>query len=354
MTFRHRRRGLHVALIACAMSIAMLVGMAQGASAFVPCPSGGTREARVSQWSTRWPTAGANAKGVTLCQGYESPINNITSGYLQIADLNDGAKVRLQADLAPESPWPWTLEPDTVLRKRTASAWYSWLRSLEPETPWVWEAHLESINPEPTRLFSVTNATFFKDSRNEYETMVPLPFGSARITSWGAAWREAHREAAPEWPSGEAGPISRNADYEAPKKVMLIGETTLESVEVNQVARVSSFPAQYEWEYTVWERLTMPEQPEWDYAVSFTPEYPVGTSNQRTYVGVYQNKVYIFVTKVGLTNAQARNTMLEIQPGMEVIQMDGGGSTSFYSAYGALASPIGREVANVLAIYRAP
>jgi hypothetical protein len=352
------------------MSIAMLAGMAQGASAFVACPSGITRSARVDRWITRWPTGGANAKGVTLCEGVEGAFND-TRAYLQIADMGDGAKVRLRSDVDPESPEPWLLEPEVVFRKRTASAWYSWLRSLRPETPWVQEGRWEYIEPENTRLFSTTNATFFKDPANERETTVPFPLRSGSLASWGRSWREAHPRAGPGGPGVEPGPIERNADYEAPKKVLVMEEIMTpvwpdeEEEEVTweelarQVVAVRSFPARYEWDFEgrlaeTWETS---EYTTTDFAVSFTPEYTVGSSNRRTYMGVYGDSLYIFVTRENLTNAEARATMLEIQPGMEVIQMDGGGSTSFYSAYGSLSSNIPidpREVANVLAIYRAP
>jgi len=93
-----------------------------------------------------------------------------------------------------------------------------------------------------------------------------------------------------------------------------------------------------------------------DAAVSFTPEYTVGELRRRNYVGLYGDTLYIFTSKDNYTNAQAISIMREIQAGINLIQMDGGASTQFYSAYGEMRSnELGsaREVPTVLAVYRA-
>jgi hypothetical protein len=363
LSLRGKRRGLHVRLTtlvvaACAM-VAVLAFMAQAASAFVPCPSGGNRAGSISEWETLWGTSAETAKGVTMCLGEEGFFGT-DKGYLQIVDLTDGAKIRLHADVDPESPASYLSQPDTIYRKRVVEEWYSWLRTIEIEGP------VESWDyswPSSDRLFSVTNATFFTETDNDLNTTVPLPVLTlGEKSSLGVAWRRAR-----DYEREERRRL--NGDYEAPKKVVMIGEMYNEEYrEQTQSVRVGSFPTHYEFE-------TRPEGPfisslmhaggtraydTMEAAVGFTPEYDLGgerQSKRRNYVGTYGSIVYIFTSDAEYTNEEATAIMQEIQPGMEVIQLDGGGSASLYSDYGEMDSSVpvfDREVPNVLAIYRAP
>jgi hypothetical protein len=347
MSFRLKRRGLHVTLTACAVSVGVLAGTSQVASAFVECPSFTSRPLGAT-WRTIYPRREDTRKGVALCH-----VGNIggTMGWLQIADLGDGAKVRLHTDVDPASPEPSAYEPDTLYRKRVAEEWYSWIRSLpstEQYQPW--------LEPSPTRLFSVTNATFFKDSDNDNETTLPLPLQTwAHTETLGVAFRNAYpRFPAEEWVFDTP---RREEDYDAPKKALLFdagfwGEET-------QQARVQSFPTAYEIEdIGAWYEEIETFYPA-DAAVGFTPEYRVGEYSRRNYVGVYGDTVYVFVSQGEIRNSDASAAMQEIQPGMQVVQMDGGGSAQFYSRYGEMDSSLpwpleNREVPNVLAIYSAP
>jgi hypothetical protein len=352
MSFR-KRRGLHATLTACAVIVGVLAGTTQSASAFVRCPAAlvANRSAHVTIWNTLWGTRRETAKGVTLCQGEGGGFN--TRGYLEIADLGDGAKIRLQSDLNPESLEPNTYQTHTSYAKRTAEDWYSWIRGLAHT-----EQNAERLEPENSRLFSTTNATFFTEAEELSTTYLPFMFGSgAGLETLGLSFQRAH----PFYPNEEwhAEAPRPDADYEAPKKALLLGDELWEAgstAEIQQV-RIQSFPSRYEiedmgWEW--WEESFFTE----DYAVSFTPEYRVGgrESTLRTYVGLYGRVVYIWITDDEYTNAEASATMQEIKPGMRVIQMDGGGSAQFYSAYGSMRSQIPifpRKVPNVLAIYRA-
>jgi hypothetical protein len=345
MSFRFKRRGLHATLTACAVTVGVLAGTTQVASAYVPCPTTASRVLVSLSWETRWPTESrVNPKGVTLCRG-----KNVggTLVWLQMVDLGDGAKIRMHADRDPESPLPWweTGNPDTLYRKRLVDEWYSFIRSKEGVEE---EPDYGYATPPPRRLFSVTNASFFTDADNEHQTTVPFPIHTLNgMDSFGVSWRRAR--------VGETrSPPVFDADYEASKRIFYLGGPWL----IRQTARVDPFPTYYEEEdfEEYWHIGGDPEVFDTeDYAVSFSQEVPVGVEKRRNYVGVYGDTVYIMVSQAGLTNREASSFMQEIQPGMEVIQMDGGGSAQFYSRYGEMVSndiPWSREVPNVIAIYR--
>jgi hypothetical protein len=345
LSFRRKRRGLHVRLTtlvvsACTM-VALLALMAQAASAYVPCPSGETRTGGI-RFANVWGSTRENARGVTLCWGLVRPIT--TAGYLQIIDLTDGAKLRLQTIWDNSGPRGLINQPLTRYWKKTPAEWYSFIkeeRAVEDEYTF----------PPKAQLFSTTNATFFTETNNSTSTTLPFPFfGYLEKHSLGVSYIR-----------GLAG---IDLDYEAPKKVFMIGDPY--QAERVQAARVGSFPTYYP------EPIPEEEEEEWlfiesimhaggipevedtmEAAVGFTPEYRVGERVRRNYLGTYGNIVYIFTTKVSYTNEEMRSIMQEIQPGMEVIQMDGGGSAAFYSEYREFESPLHRKVPNVLAVYTA-
>ena len=352
MSFRSKRRGLHAAFTACAVTVGVLAGTAESASAFVPCPSGGNRAGSISEWTTTWPpNERTDPKGVTMCLGEEG-IWGTDKGWLQMVDLGDGARIRLPTQVDPSSRyglWNYGLlgEPYTLYTKRTAEDWYAWLRNYDPENP-AYEFSYEF--PPSTRLFSVTTASFFKDDNNERPTRLPFPF----------LFFEHHD-------SFGMSSVLRDEDYAAEKKSLEIGSPTSygeEEAEINQTVRLEGFPARYTSSDVVtklqYEGRTIGDPEEWgiiDGLVSFAPWYRVGESNRRNYLGVYGDTVYIFTSDALYTNEQAYEIMREIQPGMDVIQLDGGGSAQLYSEYGEMDSSIpifNREVPNVLAIYRAP
>jgi hypothetical protein len=325
------------------VSVGVLAGTPQLASAYVPCPSGESEAFPSLTWTTTWPTRGEEARGVTLCDG-----GNIggTIAWLQIVDLGDGAKIRIHADRDPESPLPWweTGNPDTLYRKRWVDAWYSFIRS---KTPFE-EAEDGFAIPSPTRLFSVTNASFFDDTDNEHQTTVGFPVHTySGMDSLGGSWRRGREGETEEPPVGDY-------DYEQPKRIFYLGEPWL----IVQSARVDPFPTYYEVEdFLEYEHIggdpEVEDTEEW--AVSFSEEVRVGEYRRRTLVGTYEDKVYILVTRSQVLNSEANELMHEIQPGMEVIQMDGGASASFYSRYGEVISneqPTSREVPVVIGVYR--
>lgn len=383
MSFRCKRHGLHVLLALCAVTVAMLGITALSASAFVPCPSGGSRAGEIEEWNTVWPSGEEDAKGVTLCEGTSG---EEVYGYLQMVDLGDGARIRSELDPVPGSRYSqYIAEPEADYRKRTARSWYTWLRSLRPEEEWVRSgSHIFHVLPENTRLFSVTNAIFFKDSNNENDTRLPFPVSTVDGESFGMAWKEAHprcctspetepRIGGPEsmWEPYEPGYAVSTPDYEAPKKVLNLGlegywEEGRWVEETRQDVGVRTFsPTYYEFDarYNFFDNFEIEGAAEgpWDSLVSFAPEYVVGEGrHRRNYLGVYGDTVYIFTSKAGYTNREAVEVMEEIQPGMRLIQLDGGGSAQIFSEYRQMDSqpeinPLDeREVPNVLAIYRAP
>jgi len=343
MSFRYKRRGLRATLTACAVTVGAMAGTPQLASAFVPCPST-TMRVLSTRWETLWGTRSETAKGVTMCRGA-----NIggTVGYLQMVDLGDGAKLRVQAELEPRFQ-ETQLEngnPDTVYNKRDAEEWYSFLRSKagsteEPDYGWAL--------PNPRRLFSVINASFFTETENSVNTTVPWPVWTYNAQdSFGLSWRRAR--------DGEVEePIRFDSDYEEEKKVLYLQDPGTPV----QKARVDPFPTYYELEdFGEYDHIGGRSGifDTTDLAVGLTPERVRGEYRRRDYVGVYGDTVYMFVSRTEMRNAEASALMQEIQPGMEVIQMDGGGSTQVYSAYARMESndPFqDRRVPVVLAAYR--
>jgi hypothetical protein len=342
-------------LTVCAVIVGVLAGTTQTASAFVACPAAGVggRSAGIARWITLWGTERRVAKGVTLCRA-EAGTAFITNGYLEIVDLADGAKVRLQSKMTTES-YSSFYEPQVLFDKRTARGWYEWIRGLRRtnETA-TW------LEPERSRLFSTTNATFFREGTPSTTTRLPFPYINYSIEeTLGMSFARAH----PTFPTEgwETEPERSEVDYERPKKTLLLSANFYEEGIFPEIQRVAiqPFRSRYEiedmanWEEEIEEFFVA------DAAVSLPPEYDLGgerASNQRTYIGVYGRVVYVWVTESKYTNAQANATMQEIRPGMRAIQMDGGGSTQFYTnGYGERRSEdpiIDRPVPTVLAIYR--
>jgi hypothetical protein len=348
---RGTRRGLLAALTACALTAALLGGTAQSASAFVPCPSGETPAGGIDEWETDFPREYDRAGGVTLCEASGGFLGADTMGYLQIVDLNDGARIRLVATADPRSPEHGRFETETLFTKRTAEEWYEWITSLNP-----WEEEFNYHNydltfPAQRQLFSVTNAGFFSRTENGVPTEVPFPLWTARgDDSMGVSFNRGIGD----------------FDYEAPKVGLMIGSPIEPET---QDVEIETFPTNYE--YYLLEYLGHvggePYINTWDAMVSFTPEVVVGEAgeeykNRRNYLGIYDNIVYIFTSDNRYTNDETVRIMEEIQPNMEMIQLDGGGSAQFYTREnGAMDSSIpnvppiyeNRQVASVLAVYRA-
>jgi hypothetical protein len=319
-------RGLRSGLAArvattCTVVAALVPVMAGSASAYVPCPTVTVPSADVTGWATEWPTPGADPKGVTECLVLQSTLD---MGYLQIVDLRDGAKLRLHAEV----PWPWEPGRDVLFKKHTASDWYSFIRAHGGEDRYN--------DPAASRLFSTTNASFFKNADNGEQTKLPFPHLS---------WSEFESE-------GVAAP--GDPDWEAPKRSLRIGYTDT----AIQKVRVASFPTYYTVD-DFWDVIYTPGTFEaTDATIGFDPLHAVGTVSRRNYLGVSGSVVYILTTNTDITNAQAMDVMQTVKPGMAVVQLDGGGSAQTYSEYGEIDSsipwPLAREVPDVLAVYRAP
>lgn len=344
MSVRSEGRGFRATLVvwlttACLVA-AWLAATAQSASAYVPCPDYEIEAGEISYWSQLWPPRGADAKGVTLCHGTGL---FYSKGYLQIADLNDGAKLRLVSEIDLDSPPPGKLEPYTRYYKRTADDWYSYIRGGGSSTP------------DPSRLFSTTNASFFSDTDGP-STNLPFPHRFNHVhETWGKTmYEEAWVKPAPVCPDPEA------FDYCASKTLLRIG-TTAETPQRVGVGRMLNFFDAGQAEVMLRDGHSN-YGPAWpgaaDATLGFNPFTQVGDSEaRRNYIGTYGNRVYIFTSDTKYTNQQMYDIMQAIQPGMVTMQLDGGGSAQFHSAYGWMDSNIpiaDRKVPDVLAIYRAP
>lgn len=340
MSIRREGRGRRATLAArvataCAALAAVLAVTAPTASAYVPCPAA-IPSMNIDGWQTNWPTAGADAKGVTLCLGF-SGVPPMDRAWLQIVDLNDGAKLRLVSET--DGAWG-SSKPDTSYQKRTADDWFSWIRDLDDE----WDD--EVIAPGARRLFSTTNASFFKcsDLTGCSTTTLPFPhwFSQAQDTV------------------GVASGNPSDPDHSAPKRSLRLGTLTNQDGDIPvQRVTIAPFPTYYDW-YDARTLLAdengSGEVGTSDATVAFAPDYVIGDSSRRNYIGTYGNVVYIFTSHSNYTNAQVNEIMQQIRPGMYTMQLDGGGSAQFHSDYGHMDSNIpvlDRSVPDVLAVYRA-
>lgn len=340
MPIPSERRGRRAALTsrvatACAAVAALLAVAVPSASAYVPCP-GALHDYNIDDWETRWPTAGADPKGVTLCQGFGGvPLSSRT--WLQIVDLGDGAKVRVHAERAE-----WVnVEPyvDSKLRKRTAEDWYDFIRAADPN-----DISNRYNTPHPRYVFSTTNASFFKDSDNSNPTTkLPLPMKHSGSTyTYGVAMVDPN-----------------DPDHHAPKRFLRLGGVSNLWDGPVQNVHIGPFPTYYNWPEAD-EYMCCTSSPNVidsiDSTVGFEPDFAIGDAARRNYIGTYGDTLYILTTDSPFTNAQANGIMQQIQPGMYVMQLDGGGSAQLHSAYGSMDSNIpifDRMVPDVLTVYRA-
>ncbi len=347
MSIRREGRGRRAVLAArattaCTAVAALLAVGAPSASAYVPCPRP-IPDAEILNWQTHWPTSGADAKGVTLCQGFGSVLSK---GYLQIVDLNDGAKLRLVSKVDARSPTPSRYEPGTLYEKRTADEWYSYIRAGRSVTL-----------PATSQLFSTTNASFFKNADNSSPTALSFShrFNYTHETI-GMLWREI-RDNMPPTGFGCPGGMPAFPDVCALKEVLNIGDPSVRGAQRIVIRGMLSFWDAPQAEYMLGDPDGLGVPQAWDATVAFDPLHTVGTTSRRNYIGFFLNRVYIFTSDKEYTNLEAESIMQAIQPGMTTMQLDGGGSAQFHSAYGHMDSAIpvlDRKVPDVIAIYRAP
>jgi hypothetical protein len=345
MTFRCKQRGLHVRLttlvVAACTMVALLALMAQAASAYVPCPTREARAGNITGWVTLAGRTRETARGVTLCRANWI---SVPQGYLQIVDATDGARIRLQTEVDPSGEPAEPEQPNTLFVKRSAAEWYNFLRGMRREE----QTEIEYMLGAPAeRLFSTTNATFFKDTNPlTGSTRLPLPF-------LGWPWKDTLGVAFTRRSESEL-------DWTAPKKIYSTGYPTATPQPVDVGAFPTYYPEPWGPEGSLyWEAVGVMEEAEaFEAAVGFSPEYRIGERSRRNYVGTYGYITYIFTSRVEYTNAQMRSIMQEIQPGMDVVQMDGGGSAQIYApSIAEMPSNVpvtGRPVPNVFAIYRGP
>jgi hypothetical protein len=344
---RGRRRTLtaRVATV-CTVVAALLCVTAQSASAYVPCPRP-VEAAGILNWNVLWPTPGADAKGVTLCHGFGSVFSK---GYLQIVDLEDGASLRLVSSL--EDPVD-RYQGHQQYFKRTADDWYSSIRAGGGVS-----------TPASSLLFSTTNASYFNNTGVSALTTIPFPHRFDQVhETWGTVGYDHWLAGYPGICNGDGtGTGTTSPDVCATKRALHLGDPTSGIQRVgmyyNNVLRSFDWP--YSMDAGTSRTILADSDYAWDATIGFSPTYEVGAtgaSSRRNYLGMVANRVYIFTSDTEYTTAEANAIMQEIYPGMTAIQLDGGGSAQFHSAYGSMDSSIplfDREVPDVLAIYRAP
>lgn len=352
MSIRREGRGRRATLTARVatlgtMAAALLGVTAQSASAYEPCP-GPISAGGILNWNTLWPTPGADPKGVTLCHGFGSVFSK---GYLQIVDLSDGAKLRMVSAIEDPPDRYWGHQR---YFKQTADEWYADIRA----------GGLVS-SPASSRLFSTTNASYFNDSSiTTHWTSLPLPHRFNQVQeTWGSAMYD-------QWKSGSGwrcngdgtGTGTTSPDVCATKRALFLGDPSAgwQDIGMYYLSAYSTFDLPFFLDAGQARTVLSNDDRSWDGTVGFSPTYEVGAtgaSNRRNYLGMASGKVYIFTSDTDYTTAEANAIMQEIVPGMTTIQLDGGGSAQFHSAYGSMDSSIpsfDREVPDVLAVYRAP
>jgi hypothetical protein len=332
-----------------------VVGLAIGAHAAVPastqpavaqqdvCTPSGPNP--VSTWKTIVST-----RGVTLCRGYEPP--GISKAWVQIVDLNAGAKIRLINEGCQSCPYSDTYRfTDYRYNKRTASDWFDWINR-----------HVDT--PEPGRLFSTSNASFFPDTEFNETSPITLPESHHKATfpdgsiyfhhTWGWAF-----DTCPHKPRF----CHDDARWKAPKIALSLADHTAP----RQNVRMLPFPKHYRDKDVIsLQGLADPdfERLEGDSIVGLTPTFVGEETARRTFVGVNHDiadTVYILNTNEFFTVGDAQS-ILESFGAVFTMQLDGGASTQLYGPDWngdgdrdtLVGSYIGREVPDTLAVYLAP
>jgi Phosphodiester glycosidase len=272
-----------------------------------------------------------NSRGVTMCLGNDSTAPEFDA-YVQIIDLNAGAKVRLESDACNQDGCPGEADPthaDLYYHKRTAGDWYDWIKSHETV-------------PAASRLFSTSNASFFTTLSGDVSTLslpeshnVNPSTGELQYT-WGGAY--VHRDD-PAWNN--------------PKLAILLGNANTTKQNIN----MTSFPTHY----TDSDVQSILFNDFWgDATVAYPTTIGAGAS-PRTIVGVDEDsgasKFYVLNTSKDFTITEAQQILSSFGATF-TMQFDGGGSTQLYSngSYLVDSDDIGfdRVVPEALAVYLAP
>ncbi|NDL59523.1 phosphodiester glycosidase family protein [Phytoactinopolyspora mesophila] len=287
-----------------------------------------------SNFLPSWQTV-YDDRGVTLCLGSFAPTEPLpVEAYLQIIDLEAGAKLRLVKECAEpciSDDHPYNTE--VQFNKRTAQGWFDWIGGNV------------SI-PSPNSLFSVANASFLVDTSADttalslphIHNIINEPTQIAALPTAGWAFKH-------------------NDDYawDALKRALMIGDARATSQDV--------WIEEFATHYTESDLIPIYSNSRGDATVGFQPLYGVvDPEARRTFVGVVPgSKVFILSTRAQLTLEEANGIVQSFGSSM-AIQLDGGASTQMQfetpdGQSGGIESSIPvfpREVPDVLAVYLAP
>jgi hypothetical protein len=321
-------RGAVTRLLAiCTFSTALVAAGAQPVSAFEGCPTTDGPIEGFDYWHTGFPNEPIGSPeyleqsqaGVTMCYGSSSEDPWETGlAYVQIIDLADGAKIRIHSEKDPEQEVPAS-DMDWKFNKKRIFDWFD-------DTFW----NPYGGNPDGSLLFSTTNASFFTDTMNPTSELSLPEKSGAFMQSLGVALHGTD----PAW--------------NALKRYLKLGPPDSSGA---QEIEIGSFPTHYS--LTDYE-TTFDDA--YDGLVGFEPLYGGTGYSRRTMLGVAGSKVYILTTDAWFTLAEAQQILQFFHPGMTTIQLDGGGSTSFFSAFTIswVDSYVAREVPDVLGVYFGP
>lgn len=290
------------------------------------CPTGG-------EYSTSWIVdANGNVqsrdRGITKCL--------FEDGHVIIIDLTKGAKIRLMS-----TPDGARGLPSTQFYKRSVHDWFDRIRTNADGL----------VSPAPSRLFAVANASFMRNTNAWPWTALSFPHKRARqVMSVGEDANAAidyqqrvlglgilgQDGSVGEWPKEAVHPV-RDFDYAASRT------TGVDVNDVNQ--KLSDFV---------------------EAIVGYAPlAAATATNHTRNYIGVGRNASggvdYVYLLQdwdTTTTREQATDRMFQFTGDRsQIIQLDGGGSTSYRDGGGNACHPNGwscRALGDVMAIYLGP
>jgi hypothetical protein len=306
-----RARRLRAAIGTLVLTLVLAAAAAQPASAVQGCaPPMSQPDIPV------WHLIASN-RGVAVCKAYGG------RAIMQIADLTEGAKIRLISQYASgqsgsTAPWAWEFYT------RTAQQWFNVIPSLAPL-------------PGLGQLVSATNASFFiRPVGGESPLSLPEKVANS-IRTYGWVYPEEHHHD-PAW--------------SARKRYVNIGHPNV----YPQQVRIGSFGQAY-----FFHTIVNSFNGAYDATVGYEPTYLVGERvARRTVLGVRGSTVYLLSTVAEYTLEDAQRMFQHFAGGLGTsVQLDGGGSSQSHSIYSAVrfgsnVPTFGREVPDALAIYMAP
>ena len=302
----------------------------------------------IDHWNKIYPGIAEPDRGVTLCVGMGGALANEPYAYLQLISPDEGARIHLISD-PQECPGPngCTAAWQFPFLKRTAEEWFTGMPDI-------------NTTLDPDQLFSVTNAGFFVEDRNDHPTS-PLSLPEAKVELPGQQLSS----------SGWALGNHDDPAWTALKEAAWITDPTQITYGGQRVV-MWDFGDRWTGAYTEWDaqmylRGPVGEDEPSDGLVGFTmAQTGVDERARRTVLaeadgGSGLNDFVILSTAHAYTLPEVSNILDDIGAlSYDRMQLDGGGSTQTFNKLGGTASLSSnspfelRKVPEVFAVYEAP